>query len=99
MSPDRPSVPAPTAPPPASRRRALAVVAMALAVLVVAAACGGDDSGSKAAPGAAQPFEFSGNAATLDGQAIPAQVLADQIDAFRKAPEAAQTALHVDQLY
>jgi len=72
---------------------------MALAVVVVAAACGGDDGGSKAAPAAAQPFEFSGNAATLDGEAIPAQVLADQIDAFRKAPEAAQTALHVDQLY
>ena len=59
-------------------------------------ACSGGDGGSKAA--AHEVFEFSGTAATLDGADIPAQVIDDQIAAFRQAPEAAQTALHVDQL-
>ena len=83
---------------PATRTRARAVLGAAAVVLAVAgvAACSGDDEGSQASP--VETFEFSGTAATLDGQDIPAQVIDDQIAAFRQAPEAAQTALHVDQL-
>ena len=41
---------------------------------------------------AVETFEFSGTAATLDGQEIPAQVIDDQMLPFQQAPEAAQTA-------
>lgn len=82
----------------ASGRRPRTVLAALGVVLALGAvtACSGDDSGSQAS--STETFEFSGTAATLDGQDIPAQVIDDQIAAFRQAPEAAQTALHVDQL-
>ena len=80
-----------------ARRARTALTALGLVVAVAAAAgCSGDDGGSQAS--SVDAFEFSGTAATLNGQEIPAQVIDDQIAAFRQAPEAAQTALHVDQL-
>jgi hypothetical protein len=75
------------------------VVAAVVGLLLIVAGCGGgggNGKGTVQSPTA--PFEFSGTAATVDGHDIPAQVIAQQIDAFRNAPEAAQTALHVDQL-
>ena len=62
--------------------------------VVVLAACSGDDGGRDGA----QPFEFSGAAATVDGHDIPAQEIADQIQVFKTVPGSASVALQVDQL-
>ncbi|MPY93165.1 MAG: hypothetical protein GEV08_08890 [Acidimicrobiia bacterium] len=80
-------------------RTLVAALAVAAAGLAGLAGCSDDGDGEggagddEAAPSTTVPFEWSGTAATVNGTAIPAQVIADQIEAFRQSPDAVQAAL------
>jgi parvulin-like peptidyl-prolyl isomerase len=68
---------------------------LALAVVgAVLTAC--SSSGKAAAP--VVPFDFSGSAGSVNGKDIPAKLIADQIDVFKKVPGASQAALQLSNL-
>lgn len=82
-------------------RRPLRSVALAATVALAAfgaLSCSSDDASPTVE--ALQPiaFEFSGDAATVDGEVIPAQTLADALDVFRAAPGALQSAFKESEL-
>ncbi len=73
------------------------VVAVAIAVgaigLVGCSSDGGEDAAEQVET---ITFDFSGDAATVNGKAIPAQELSTLLDGFRKAPGAVQPVFGVD---
>lgn len=82
-----------SAPARTQRPAGLWAVVLVLAAVLggsVLAACGGEGGEDTARTGPIG-FEFSGDAATIDGQALPASVVADTLDVFRAAPAALDT--------
>ena len=77
------------------RGRVLATTASSLLVLGGLAACRGNegpqDAGS-ATTASMISFEFSGDAAEIDGAAVPAQVIAEALAVFEAAPEVLKVA-------
>jgi parvulin-like peptidyl-prolyl isomerase len=78
-------------------RRTVAVVVLTAACSGLAA-CGGDGSDGGDVPTGPVSFEFTGDAATIDGAAIPASVLSDTLAVFRSSPAAVQLAFREDSL-
>lgn len=74
---------------------ALAAGALALSGLAACSSDGGDGPAETLAP---VRFEFSGDAATVDGVAIPARVVADVLDVFRASPGALQASYQQTEL-
>ena len=84
---------------PPRRRTLTSLLALALATILLTV-CSGDDGGGATAGTVTGPitFEFVGDAATIDGEAVPASVIADTIAVFEAAPQALQGAFGQDEL-
>ncbi|MFN0091067.1 MAG: peptidylprolyl isomerase, partial [Acidimicrobiales bacterium] len=82
---------------PALPRR---LVAAAACAAVLAAGCGGGEKDADAKKAAAEvvTFAFTGSAATVDGVAIDAQVIGDEVQLLRDHPDFAAQAVGTDQL-
>lgn len=74
-------------------------VALVLSVALLTAACSGGGGDSDVATSQLVTFDFGGTAATVAGDEIPAQSLADTLAAFEAAPAAVRTAFGQDELF
>jgi len=82
-------------------RRAAASMLAAVVPLAALGACTSDSSGpadKTAATGEIVRFEFSGDAATIDGTPLPAGLIADAVTMFAAAPAALERAFGVTEL-